>query len=399
MPPTEDRTPVIRRTSSVFPRGQRPLAGTDRGVAGGATPYDQTPRVPAPTWSRPMGTDEERAEQRQANERAQTEQIYVNGRLVTVYNLFDAEGNPIQVETLGGYRSDGELTPVEEGQRTLSPGQRREYEGREGARQRTFEVLGINDVDQAERFIMSRGEQLDEDGTPYYSTDRGRAMVEDRLVKRRAPKSPNRTGATNMMTVAGGVTWFRNLSRTDPAAYAEMVDLLVGSGYLPEDAARKGVYSRDVGRAFAYAAADAAENVKAGSDEDLRTFLQKVRGEVSALQEQQEAEGRQEYQPVNRSYIDPAALAQTARAAAEEMLGRSLTDEEAQRFASKFRGLEDGYYDQIDAAGRAEGAARVADPNATGQADAFLRAPEFDDERTKQLTGNYMDALNQLLGG
>lgn len=402
---SEGRSPVIRRSSSVFPRPKDESFGN---VIDPVEEFNRERESIQRGAGAPVGTHQQiaEAEKKQkdqedkasearvssARKAAASQQIYVDGRLVTVYNVFDADGNPIQIETLGGYRTDGSADAIE-GRAGLTPGQRREVEGRSASRQATFSVLGIEDVEQSERFIMSRGERLDEDGVGFYDTERGKAIEEERLTKRRNPRSPSQSNATNMMTVGGGVTWFRNLSRTDPDAYAEMVDLLVGSSYLDKEDARKSVYTRAVGRAFAYAAADAAENVKAGGEEDLRTFLQQIQGDVDGVADDDD------YVPVNRSYIDPTALASTARSAAEELLGRSLSDEEAARFSSRFRGLEDGYYDQIDAAGRSKTGARVADPNATGQAEAFLRSPEYDAERTKQLTGNYMDAFRQLVGG
>jgi hypothetical protein len=210
------------------------------------------------------------------------------------------------------------------------------------------------------------------------------------------PMNQPQKSVTNAMTVAGGVTWFRQLAHNDPSAYDELVDKLVGSGYLSQDDARHGAYTIKAGQAAGMAMIDAAQNMESGGTDDLRTFLQKQADDVAANTKKARAAA---YQPAQRTFTDPAQVMATARAAAEKMLGRSLTDAEAQTFASQFQGTENEQYDKIDAAGYAGGSATVINPDAGGEAEQMLRGPQYDAERTKQMTGGYMDALKQLIGG
>lgn len=313
------------------------------------------------------------------------DKVYIDGRLVETYVITDEDGVQHEVVKLGGYDTRGQVD--NDYGVTLSRADRAEFETRRAARSATYSILGLGDLDEDAKFIMSHGGVLTEDGNEQdvTGTDDPRQQA-----IRQSRKNAN---ATNMMSLAGGVTWFRNLANADPQAYNEMIDSLVAADYLTEEEARRGAYTINAGRAFAYAAADASENAAGGSKDDLRTFLQRMAADVEA-----NGGGQGDYTPATRSYIDPEALNSTARQAAEDLLGRTLSEEELARFQGKFRGLENSYYDQVDAAAQ-NGGARVADPNAGGQAEAFVRSPEFDADRTKQLTGGYMDALNQLLGG
>lgn len=403
----DDKSPsVIRRTGSVFSGGKVPT------IRDGYNPWENNPIMEQGRKAREIRgnlTEKEKKEKEkkekekkrasQARRTSSAQQIYVNGRLSTIYTLIDPEtGEPVQVETLGGYRKDGKNDPVLEGSiaGALSPGQRREYDARNREREATFSLLNMPAETGDLRFIMSTGMQLDEDGKGWYDNPRGQEITEQRMMRGREPYSPSRTNATNMMTLAGGVTAFRALARRDPDAFNEILDLLVKAKYLPADAARKGVYTIDAGNAFAKAALEASENVTAESKDDFVSFLHKVAGAAADAEDEQK---KAAFQPVDRQYTDPTYLAATARSAAEELLGRGLTDEELARFNSRFRGLEDAKYNQIDAAGRAETAAKVTDPNALGQADAYVRGPQFEEDRTRWQTGNYIDSFLDMING
>jgi hypothetical protein len=446
--PPPDRTPVIRRTNSLFEALQRTSATGTARVAGrnpstpGRVNYDPSrdprtglgagpprtwldhPRAGFPNERARMAADEatEEAEQEAEDQRGRDERnrqrrrtqlaeelrtsaaqrFYLDGRLVQEVTLYDAEGNPVVVQFEGGFgQGSGFASPLAhldtEGSGAgfdrpigLTSAQRAQQEAMVAGRGATFSVLNLPDLGEGNQaFLMTVGPRTDAAGAPIPPGEQDlRAGGRNASQRTDAERGPSQ----NMMTLQNGVQWFRNLSRKDPEAYGEMVDLLVGAGYLSEEVARRSVYTRDAGSAFAYAAADAAENYQAGSRDDFYTFLQKSRGDAEG------ARGSG-YQPVTRSFTDPTELAQTARTAAEDMLGRSLTDEETARFASHFRGLETAMYDQIDAAGRASGTATVVNPSSTGQAEAMLRAPEYNAERARQLTGEYMDSFTQLIFG
>jgi hypothetical protein len=406
----DDKTPVIRRSSSVFPSASpppSPWGGGDqeairedyqRGV--NINPRTERDVKEEQAEAKKRGEDKTAAFRRRrlAREMDQwaNERLFVDGRMVQQLTVVDEDGQERTVEVLGGYRQDNSAegftgADPEKGLAAvqMTSAQRRKQQEDRARRSSTFSILGISDLNEDARFIMNYGPRLDENGTEAYSGNQ-----DLRVGGTNASQRPKPT-VTNMMTLAGGVTWFRNLSRNDPEAYREMVDLLVGAGYMePEDA--RGVYTINAGQRFALAAADAAENAAAGSKDDLRTFLQKIQGDVQALEEQAEEETKEPYKPIQRDYTDPAALNELARATAEDLLGRGLSDEELAQFTGSFRGLEDGYYDQIDEAGRTEGTARVTRPNASGRADAFVRSDEFGEDRARQLMGTYMDAFRGL---
>lgn len=259
-----------------------------------------------------------------------------------------------------------------------------------------FSGLNLPDLTGAEQFVMSYGLGIDpvtgEKAAPKPEDDFDSLGARAR---RKGPQQPQQ----NMMTITQAVRWLRQLSVKDTGAYNQMVIALRNAKYLTgrdEDLPLNG-WSEEVGKALAYAANDLAGAYQEGEERDLPTWLAD-RGKTFA-ESLAEEEAANAYHPVERTYTDPAALANEARDAAQNLLGRALTPEEEARFTSHFKGLESGMYDQIDAAGRAKTAATVTNPNASGQADAFVRSPEFDADRTKQLTGSYMDALMKLLGG
>jgi hypothetical protein len=331
----DDRTPVITAHRLGVPPGE--LASPRRRRSAGGLRLDDLTggtsgsyyQTPIPSWasSPTLRTNKEAREKKAAEERKKhasdsriadarrlgaAQRVYVDGRMAVEYHLYDADGKPVTITTLGGVRTDGKTEAIP-GDDTdpLTPGQRSEYETAKKNRNDTFSILGINDVPGDTAFIMSKGAPLNSQGQSFYETERGKAIAEDNLVKHRPntdaqgrPLNNTNPTATNMMTVAGGVTWFRALSQKDPAAYDQLVQMLVDAKYLPKETARKGIYTLDAGKAFAYAAADAAQNAEAGGTDDLRTFLGKVASSATA------ADDSDNYKPMDRSYTDPAALAQ-----------------------------------------------------------------------------------------
>lgn len=452
----DDRTPVITRSSSVFPASNKyapPAYSPPAYAAGNGTsvvvpkesPKSTSKGAPKVTRTNPgynpyggnggsgaagmgksiqdeYGTDSPKTKQRQQEQKkkddeaaarrlakrtaelnqASHDNIYVDGRLVQQITVYDADGNPQQLQVLGGYvqGADQQGFVGEDTSQGLAPVGLTKYqqklaEDRESARSATYSILGIQDLQEDARFIMNTGPALDQDTLEPKTDNRQDLQMGPRGLPENQPTA-HPANVTNMMTVAGGVTWFRNLSKNDPAAYAEMVDKLVGAGYIDKSDARGSAYTIRAGQGFAQAAAELSENNKAGSTDNLVTFLDKMKGDVDAAAKAAKAAA---YTNVTRSYTDPTALAAQARSTAQTLLGRGLSDAEVGAFQSKFRGLEDTYYDGIDTAGRAGvGGARVVDPNAVGEAEAYARQPQFDAERGRELAGSYMDALMALIG-
>lgn len=418
MPP-DARTPVIRRTNSVFPGTDPYPSPFGAGMGGGSGVPDQELReriqhnlgFETDTEVDKAKAAEKRGEQkRTANRREQLIRdlqeseglnTYVDGRRVQYVTMYDDKGDAHRVEVLGGYiqapefqnrigvvGADEELGLPAVGLTTYQQGlQQNERKDRVD----TFSVLGTSEFSAETRFLLGRGPQVDAYGQEVHSGNQD-LRVGGRNASQNAPTTVN-----NMMTLAGGVTWFRSLAQTDKGLYNEMVDLLMGAGYLSEDAARHDVYTLDAGKALAWAGTELSENSKAGYDGDLRTFLQQV---AQSRQDMTAATKGRDYQPGPRSYTDPEDLKATAREAARQILGRSLSDTELAAFTGRFRGLEDAMYDKVDAAGSSgAGGARVTDPNPGGQAEAMLMDPKYNTERARQLTGSYMDAFHSLIFG
>lgn len=296
--------------------------------------------------------------------------------------------------TVTGGNVDGDKVTDENGN-DISHTMRGQIAAQQAAASALFSGLNLADIpDGKEQFTMSKGTPLDpvtgDPRKPKPDSDM------DSLGARAHRASASKQPSTNMMTIEGGVRWLRRLSVKDAGAYNQMVILLRNAGYLTgkDEQLPLNGWNAEVGKAFAYAAHDLAGAAKEGEERDMTTWLTEKGKTFAESMAEEDA-----YQPVQRTYADPAELASTARSAAEELLGRALTPDEEKRFQARFRGLESTQYDAIDAAGRAKTSATVINPSTGGEADAFLRSPEFDKDRTKQLTGNYMDALMNMLGG
>lgn len=254
-----------------------------------------------------------------------------------------------------------------------------------------FDALDSASIEPSTQFVMSNGTWRGADGTTTRTTKPGGFTTADA-----ADRTFGNQVGQNRMTIESGVAWLANLSVKDPAAYDEMIDKLRGAGYLSdaEAQAARGGFSTTVAGAFAVAARDVA--VVNGQPDGANITLAQFLDRKSGANQDAEAEA---YVPVDRTFTDPAALAATARSAAQTLLGRSLSAAEEQQFLGHFRGLENGVFDQMDAAGRAKGSATVTTPSAGGQAEAFTRDPKFDAERGQQLIGSYVDSLSRLLMG
>lgn len=203
-----------------------------------------------------------------------------------------------------------------------------------------------------------------------------------------------------MMTIQTGVQWFANLSTADPEAYNVMLDKLLSAGYITraEHTAAKGHWSAAAGQAFALAARDVAvvNTTPDGADVSLTKWLDSKQGTLEAL-EAEGGSGGGKYEPIDRQYTDPEALAASSEGAAESALGRKLSDAEEAELTGRFRGLEDQMYDTIDAAA-GNGGAVITQPNAGGQIDAYLDSGPREQEQANWATAGYGQALLTLFG-
>jgi hypothetical protein len=204
------------------------------------------------------------------------------------------------------------------------------------------------------------------------------------------------SGGQGLMTIGTGVAWLANLSTKDPGAYQAMLDKLHSAGYLSDSdyAQANGHWSTAAGNAFLLAARDVSvvNTTDGGQDTTLEEFLTSKAGAA-------DRERGQGYQPVTRSYTDPAAIKEAARSAAEDLLGRRLTDEEESRLTGHFRSLEDSAYDQVDAIGRSgTGGGSVTRPDPSGQIDSFLDSGPLEQEQANFRAAQLGQAIKRLMG-
>lgn len=272
--------------------------------------------------------------------------------------------------------------------------------------QAIFGPLNLSGITGQEQFIFDNGAPLGD-----LATGERRGSLESRGVfgsadslERQLPEGETiRSGDNqNWMTVAGGVKWLRALASRDKAAYNKLVVQLRNAGYLngQDHDLPLGGYSTQVGIAFAQAANDLSQANDGGDERTLMEYLTE-RGEGLAeylAQEEADRLKAEEYQPVNRNYTDPTTIEAAARDAARQAIGRKLTDEEEARLTAAIRAKEDAFYDQVDEAGRAETSYSLAQPDPSGQIDAFIQDDEFLDERQTVMAGEYATEFMRMMG-
>jgi hypothetical protein len=96
--------------------------------------------------------------------------------------------------------------------------------------------------------------------------------------------------------------------------------------------------------------------------------------------------------PLTVQYTDPNTLKGTLQSAAQDYLGRNLSDKELNGFVSKFHGQEKTA--QTAAYNNKPG---ETPPEASGDAQALLENVHTPEHQQK-LAANYLDSINQMLG-
>lgn len=209
------------------------------------------------------------------------------------------------------------------------------------------------------------------------------------------------TSATNYMTIADGIQKIVNMSVGDKDAYNEMVVQLNKAGYfasqsgnmnyVPTNQLPLNTYSRNTGLAAVEAMQDLSVAQAAGYQGDFKQWLT----DRSQGYEDYVKSGAG-YNPVNRSYQDPATLAASAKSAAQQAIGRNLTPAEEAKFEAAFHGKENTAYNEIDQYGRAKATANLTGasalpagtptgytmPDTSGEADQYVNQdPQFAAEK------------------
>jgi hypothetical protein len=300
----------------------------------------------------------------------EVQHVWVDGQYVTLAPVVDAQGNltGYTTTTVGGKTS-----------RTL-------------AVPSAFGALEVSQIDETTPFLMSHW-QNGTPGTPGPVTGKPSAGgMFSNVFHSLATSGPG------ILTIGGGVAWLASLATKDHGAYEAMLQKLHDAGYLSDAdlAEAAGHWSAAAGKAFALAARDTAvvNTTPAGRDTTLDEFLVSKAGAYAAGQ----GAGKAPYQPVQRSYTDPAAIKAAAKDQAAQLLGRQLTPAEEGELVGHFRSLEDAKFDQIDSAGRAGTAASVTDPSAPGQIDSFLDSGPREQEQADFRAAQMGQVIKRLFG-
>lgn len=217
-----------------------------------------------------------------------------------------------------------------------------------------------------------------------------------------------RQGQATQMTLAGALSWLKNLSMRNRDEYNYIARLLVESGYIGPEQVRYGSYTNEVAAAFLQSVIDVSIINQDDQVGQATTWMNHIDALIEGSYESGNEVGSAggaggEAQPPTRldRFTDEATLREVARNAARNALGRALTDEEAAAFVSEFRGLEQRWNDEAFEAQMAtfNGApATVHDaPNPGVSADDFIDS-HHSTEANAQSFGSYMGVLRRMVG-
>lgn len=231
--------------------------------------------------------------------------------------------------------------------------------------------------------------------------------------------SAQQQNSAQYMSLQDGLSWFARLSVTDKDAYNSLVGQLNHAGYfatqsgnmnyLPDTQLPLNTYSRNAGQALVEAMQDLSVAQMNGESSDMASWLQK---RSQGYEDYVKAGAG--YNPVNRAYQDPATLAASAKAAAQQAIGRNLTPAEEAKFDAQFRGKESAAYNEMDSYGRAKAVANFQGasglpagspdsytmPDTAGEADQFVNSnPQFAQEKAGYQTLELSKGLISFLKG
>lgn len=285
---------------------------------------------------------------------------------------------------------------------------------------------GSNDYDQGSTLLglLTSGELpagVRADTEFAWAIDKRRSAPNAPIYGPYAPGAPNPNENTlTEMTMAGALSWLRNLSVNNPDAYSSVVHELVAAQYLSPSAARYGSYTTSAAVAFLKSAADVyAINQDAGNGQvttwqdhiDQLVRYGQLAGQVDANGLPLSSGGggggggavrlAPTRQDVWTSKEDVTAAANSA---AHNLLGRNLSQSELSAIYDHFHSLESSYnnqkwaYDQQNFNGG--GSASITQPPSPAAASKnFVDTdPSLAADRTQQLVGSYLGVLGNMVG-
>jgi hypothetical protein len=184
-----------------------------------------------------------------------------------------------------------------------------------------------------------------------------------------------------------------SLQASNPALYKQYQQQLYKAGYYGSSKPIYGTYTGRDGQAIQqmlqdYEATDSARVSNGlGRLTPVDYLADTIKKGGSAL-----ANGGVTRQPLTIQYTDPETLKATLQSAAQDGLGRNLTDKELTTFVSKFHGQE-----AAAQTGAYNNDTSITPPDAGADAQALVtnqHGPEHD----QKLAAGYLDSINQMLG-
>lgn len=241
--------------------------------------------------------------------------------------------------------------------------------------------------------------------------------------------NPNVSTLTQM-TMAGAMSYLRQLAiegqGQQDSAYNAIVYQLVAAGYLSPTDARYGSFTTKVANAFLQSAVDVWNINKDGGAGQLVSWGDHINSLIQMRQASGQADpnglpagsgsGGGSAQPTAPTrtdvYTNPEDVKSAVNSAAENILGRRLTDSEVASFQSLFHGMEKTYNDQAFAQQMSQYQQNVSNSTTPNTAPALTKppapseaatnymdqSPAFGQERTTQLLGSYIGVLRNIVG-
>jgi hypothetical protein len=217
------------------------------------------------------------------------------------------------------------------------------------------------------------------------------------------------------MTMAGALSWLRNLAAQSPTQYNEIVNMLWQANYITDyKKVKYGSYTTDIGNAFLKSAADVWSMNQDQGVGQLTTWGDHINALIQARKDAGQIDdngfpvgsgGTAPQAPTRIDrWSDPETVKAAGNAASKNILGRDLNDAELSQFSGIFHAAEQTFNDQQWAATQQQvaggGSVSTTDaPNPSASALNYVKTdPGLGAERTEQALGSYLGVLRQMTG-
>lgn len=247
-----------------------------------------------------------------------------------------------------------------------------------------------------------------------------RQMSDGNMNRSGMHQSQENPATLTQMTMAGAMSWLRDLAVNKPDDYNVIVRQLLLANYLTPAQAKYGGFTTDVANGFLRSAADvwnvnqgggAGQLLKWGSHIDSMIKARIAAGQIDANGNPIGSGSAGPQAPTRKdNYTSPVDTRYAINQAAENILGRKLSDKEAAGFQSLFHGMEaksnDQQWAQTMSAFNNQSSTPNTAPALTTPPSPTAAASDYMDhaggalgqERTTQLLGSYVGILRSMTG-